>query len=59
MLSKPRLVVDGPKLGIDPYIGMDLDADGKNLIVVKQRGGDRRATIGVIENWYEEFKGRR
>ncbi len=57
-LTTPRLVVDGPKLGIDPFTGMDFAADGKSLLVVKQRGGDRPATIGVIENWYEEFKGR-
>ena len=57
-LTRPRLVLDGPKLGIDPLIGMDFSADGKSLIVVKQRGGDRPATIGVIENWYEEFMDR-
>lgn len=57
-LTTPRLVVDGPKLGIDPYVGLDFSADGKSLIVVKQRGGDRPATIGVIENWFKEFKGR-
>ena len=57
MLSKPRIVVDGLKQGIDPF-GFDFTDGGKKLIVVKQRGGDRPATIGIIENWYEEFKGR-
>ncbi len=34
-LTTPRLVVDGPKLGIDPFTGMDFAADGKSLLVVK------------------------
>jgi Tol biopolymer transport system component len=59
MLTKPRLVVDGLKRGIDPFIGFDFTAGGKSLIVVKQHGGDRPTTIGIIENWYEEFKDRR
>lgn len=59
MLSKPRMVVDGLKRGIDPFLGFDFTDGGKSLIVVKQRGGDRPATIGVIENWYEEFRVRR
>ncbi len=59
MLTPPRRVVDGPKLRINPYIGMEFAADGKSLIVVQSRGGERPATIGVIENWYEEFEGRR
>lgn len=58
MLTPPRRVVDGPKQGIDPFIGMEFAADGKSMIVVQSRGGDRPATIGVIENWYKEFEAR-
>jgi Tol biopolymer transport system component len=58
MLTPPRRVVDGPKQGIDPFVGMEFTADGKSIIVVRSPGGDRPATIGVIENWYEEFEAR-
>ena len=50
MLTTPRRVVDGLKMGIDALLGMTFAADGKSLLVVQSRGGDRPATIGVIEN---------
>ena len=59
MLSKPRTVVDGPRLGINPYLGFDFTADGKSLIVIQADSTSGTPAIGVIENWYEEFKDRR
>ncbi len=57
MLSPPRLAIDGRALGINAYQGYAPTADGKRLIVIGTgRGGP--AAIGVIENWFAEFKNR-
>jgi len=58
MLGEPRPVVDGPKLGVDPYVGYCPDRTGNSLIVVQSRNKGGTLAIGVIENWYEEFRGR-
>lgn len=58
MLSPPRLVVDSFINGIDPYIGLDFSEDQQSLIAVKTQGGSRKHSIGVIENWYEEYQHR-
>ncbi len=58
MLTSPRRVVDGPKLGIDPFVGIHFADDGKSLIVLRSGRGEHPETIGIIENWYEEFRKR-
>jgi Tol biopolymer transport system component len=55
LLTTPRKVVDGPKQGIDPFVGVDVTADGERLIVVTSARGPHRQAIGVVENWYAEF----
>ncbi len=58
MLTPPRRIVDGPKLGIDPFVGLDFTAGGQRLIVQQSGGTGRRQAVGVIENWFVEFEGR-
>jgi hypothetical protein len=59
ILTSPRRVLDGPKLGIDPFVGVEFTADAKGMLVMQSQGGDRPSAIGVIENWFAEFKDRR
>jgi len=58
MLGNPELVVRGPELGIDPYVGFTFTNDGQRLVVVQSGKGSGAPAIGVIENWFEEFKDR-
>ncbi len=58
MLTTPRVVLDGAKLGVDPYIGLEPTADGKGMIIIKPAVPPGAQAIGVLENWFEEFKNR-
>jgi len=58
MLSQPRSVMQGPVLGINPYMGFDFTPDGGGLIVIQTDRSKSASGIGVIENWYEEFRHR-
>ncbi|MBI4718189.1 MAG: PD40 domain-containing protein [Planctomycetes bacterium] len=59
MLTPPRAVLDGSKLGVDPYIGFNLTADGKSMVFIRSADTDGAQAIGVIENWFTEFQNRR
>jgi Tol biopolymer transport system component len=58
VLTPPRLVLDGGKLGVDPYLGFDFTTDGKGLIFIKSSNAGDKQALGVIENWFAEFKDR-
>jgi len=56
MLSRPRPVLDGTRLGVNPYQGFIPLVDA--LMVVRADNAAGASTIGVIENWMAEFQGR-
>ncbi len=58
MLTQPREVIDGSVLGINAYLGFTVSPDGQSLIAIRTGRGEGTAAIGVIENWFAEFKDR-
>ena len=58
IVSNPRSVMDGPKLGVDPFVGYGFTADGRGLILTQSTRTGEAQAIGVVENWFEEFKSR-
>ena len=58
MIGPPRTVVDGPAMSINPYSGYSFSPDGQSLIMIRPKGKPEPPAIGVIRNWFEEFRER-
>ena len=58
MIGQPRTVMDGPTLGFNPYLGYSLSLDGQSLMMIRPKGKPQPPAIGVIRNWFEEFRDR-
>jgi Tol biopolymer transport system component len=58
MLSQPQRTIDGGALGINAYQGFAISADGQSLIAIRTGRAGGTSAIGVIENWFAEFKDR-
>ena len=58
MLTQPRQVIDGAVLGVNAYLGFTVSPDGQSLIAIRTGRAEGAAAIGVIENWFAEFKDR-
>lgn len=56
MIGPPRIVVDGAAMSINPYSGYSVLPDGKSLVMIRPKGKAEPPAIGVIRNWFEEFR---
>jgi serine/threonine-protein kinase len=51
-----RKLFDNP--GLSKVWGYDVSADGERFVVVEHAGEKPKPAIRVVQNWYEEFRGR-
>jgi Tol biopolymer transport system component len=58
MIGQPRVVMDGPTLGINPYSGFSFSPDDQSLLMIRPKGKSEPPAIGVVKNWFEEFRNR-
>ncbi|MCH8807756.1 MAG: PD40 domain-containing protein [Planctomycetes bacterium] len=58
MIGQPRTVMDGPALGINPYSGFSFAPDDQSLLMIRPKGKSEPPAIGVVKNWFEEFRNR-
>ena len=59
VLGSPREVVDAARLGVAWWFGWDVAADGERFLMVRSaQGSGNSESVSVVENWYEEFRGR-
>jgi serine/threonine protein kinase len=56
MIGLPQLVMDGPTLGINPYTGFSFVPDDQSLLMIRPKGQSEPPAIGVIKNWFAEFR---
>jgi Tol biopolymer transport system component/predicted Ser/Thr protein kinase len=53
LFSSPGLVWQG-----DNYLTYDVTPDGQRFVLAERVEGESRREIQVVQNWYEEFRGR-
>jgi Tol biopolymer transport system component len=58
MLTQPQRTIDSGALGINAYQGFAISADGQSLIAIRTGRAGGTSAIGLIENWFAEFKDR-
>ncbi len=58
IIGSPRTVVDGPKLGMNPYSGYSVSRNGAALLMLHTTGKAAPPAIGVIRNWFEALRAR-
>jgi serine/threonine-protein kinase len=58
MIGQPREVTPGPITGVNPLSGFSISPTDGTVLAIRTKGKDDPPAIGVIENWYEEFRDR-